>query len=264
MDLQTFFKENPVAALGFSGGVDSSYLLYAGMHYGAKIKAYYVNAAFQPAFELEDAKRLAAGLGADLTVLETDILSVPHVAENPSNRCYYCKTAIFSLIKETAIKDGYSILLDGTNASDDSGDRPGMRAIQELSVRSPLKDCGITKSDVRRLSKEAGLFTWDKPAYACLATRVPTGTAITDEALVRIEHAENALFAMGFTDFRVRLTGGLTGSMTSGLTGRDAKLQFPAAQFPAVLERREEIITHLQADFDAILLDLAGRRTEKG
>ena len=255
MDLKTFFNDNPVAALGFSGGVDSSYLLYAGMHYGAKIKAYYVNAAFQPAFELEDAKRLAAELGADLTVLETDILSVPHVAENPSNRCYYCKTAIFSLIKETAIKDGYSILLDGTNSSDDSGDRPGMRAIQELSVRSPLKDCGITKNDVRRLSKEAGLFTWDKPAYACLATRIPTGTAITGEALVRIERAENALFAMGFTDFRVRLM--------SGLTGRTAKLQFPAVQFPAVLERREEIMTHLQEDFDTILLDLAGRKAEE-
>jgi len=250
MDLQTFFKENPVVALGFSGGVDSSYLLYAGMHYGAKIKAYYVKAAFQPQFEREDALRMASNLGADMTVIETDILSVAHVAENPSNRCYYCKTAIFSLIKETAAKDGYSILLDGTNASDDSGDRPGMRALEELSIRSPLKDCGITKSDVRRLSKEAGLFTWDKPVYACLATRVPTGTVITAEALGRIERAENALFAMGFTDFRVRLTGGA------------AKLQFPELQMPEAFERREEIIIQMQADFDSILLDLAGRKTE--
>jgi len=250
MDLPTFFQENPVVALGFSGGVDSSYLLYAGMHYGAKIKAYYVKAAFQPQFELEDALRMASNLGADMTVIETDILSVPHVAENPSNRCYYCKTAIFSLIKETAIKDGYSILLDGTNASDDSGDRPGMRALEELSIRSPLKDCGITKSDVRRLSKEAGLFTWDKPAYACLATRVPAGTTITADVLGRIERAENALFAMGFTDFRVRLTGSA------------AKLQFPESQIPDALKRREEIIVQLHADFDSILLDLAGRKTE--
>lgn len=250
MDLQTFFKENPVVALGFSGGVDSSYLLFAGMHYGAKIKAYYVKAAFQPQFELEDALRMASILGADMTVIETDILSVAHVAENPSNRCYYCKTAIFSLIKETAAKDGYKILLDGTNASDDSGDRPGMRALEELSIRSPLKDCGITKSDVRRLSKEAGLFTWDKPAYACLATRVPAGTTIKADVLGRIERAENALFAMGFSDFRVRLTGGA------------AKLQFPESQMTEALKRREEIITQLQADFDSILLDLAGRKTE--
>ena len=193
---------------------------------------------------------MASNLGADMTVIETDILSVHHVAENPSNRCYYCKTAIFSLIKETAINDGYSILLDGTNASDDSGDRPGMRALEELSIRSPLKDCGITKSDVRRLSKEAGLFTWDKPAYACLATRVPAGTTITADVLGRIERAENALFAMGFTDFRVRLTGSA------------AKLQFPESQMTEALKRREEIRTQLQADFDSILLDLAGRKTE--
>jgi len=241
MDLPTFFQENPVVALGFSGGVDSSYLLYAGMHFGAKVKAYYVKAAFQPQFELEDALRMASILGADLTVIETDILSVPHVAENPSNRCYYCKTAIFSLIKETAAKDGYSILLDGTNASDDSGDRPGMRALEELSIRSPLKESGITKSEVRRLSKGAGLFTWDKPAYACLATRVPAGTAITAEMLSRIERAENALFAMGFTDFRVRLTGSA------------AKLQFPESQMPEGLKRREDIIEKLHADFDSIL-----------
>lgn len=251
MDLKTFFKENPVVALGFSGGVDSSYLLYAGMHYGAKIKAYYVKAAFQPQFELEDALRMASILGADMTVIETDILSVPHVAENPSNRCYYCKTAIFGLIKETALKDGYTILLDGTNASDDSGDRPGMKALEELSIRSPLKDCGITKSDVRRLSKEAGLFTWDKPAYACLATRVPAGTTITADVLSRIERAENVLFAMGFTDFRVRLTGGA------------AKLQIPESQMPEVLKRREDIIEQLHADFDSIILDLAGRKTKE-
>jgi len=251
MDLKIFFKEHASVALGFSGGVDSSYLLYAAIQYGAKIKAYYVKAAFQPQFELADALRMASNLGADLTIIETDILSVPHVAENPFNRCYYCKTAIFTLIKETAIKDGYTILLDGTNASDDSGDRPGMKALEELSIRSPLKECGITKSEVRRLSKEAGLFTWDKPSYACLATRVPAGTAITAEMLGRIERAENVLFAMGFTDFRVRLTGSA------------AKLQFPESQIPEVIKRREVIIEQLYADFDSILLDLAGRKTKE-
>ena len=251
MDLQTFFKENPVAALGFSGGVDSSYLLYSGIHCGAKIKAYYVKTAFQPQFELQDALRLAKQLGADMTVIETDILAVPGVAENPADRCYYCKTAIFSLIRQHALNDGYPILIDGTNASDDAGDRPGMKALQELTVRSPLKECGLRKSDIRRLSGEAGLFTWDKPAYACLATRIPTGTAITAEALRKIEHAEDALFAMGFTDFRVRLT------------GSSAKLQFPLPQLFSALEKREEIIDQLQPEFESVLLDLAGRRNQE-
>ena len=251
MDLAGFFKENPVAALGFSGGVDSSYLLYSALHYGAKIKAYYVRTAFQPQFEWDDAVRLAKQLGADMTVIETDVLSVPRVAENPPDRCYYCKTAIFSLIRQHAGDDGYRLLLDGTNASDDAGDRPGMLALHELSIRSPLKECGLRKSDIRRLSREAGLFTWDKPAYACLATRIPTGTVITEEDLQKIERAEDSLFTMGFTDFRVRMT------------GNEAKIQLPVSQIPKALERREEILEKLQPVFESVLLDMAGRRNQE-
>lgn len=247
MNLQTFFSENNNLALGFSGGVDSSYLLYAGMKYGAKIKAYYVKTAFQPEFELNDAQRMAKLLHADFTVIETDVLSIPHVAENPANRCYYCKTAIFSLVTEQAKKDGYPLVIDGTNASDDVDDRPGMKALHELSVRSPLRECGITKPEVRRLSREAGLFTWDKPAYACLATRVPTGEIITADLLKKVERAENSLFSLGFTDFRVRVM------------GNTAKLQLPLSQMPLVLEQREEILKQLKGDFSAILMDLEAR-----
>ena len=139
------------------------------------------------------------------------------------------------------------MLLDGTNASDDAGDRPGMRALQELSVRSPLRECGLTKDEIRRLSREAGLFTWDKPAYACLATRIPTGQPITARDLAVTEAAETYLFSLGFTDFRVRLA------------GRSAKIQLPAAQMPHLLEHRQEILDRLGQDYDAVWLDLEAR-----
>ena len=251
MDLPTFFKEHPVVALGFSGGVDSSYLLYAGMHFGAKIKAYYVCSEFQPQFEKLDAIKMADQLGADITVIEVDVLTVPNVAENPSDRCYYCKTAIFSLIKKAAANDGFTLLIDGTNASDEIADRPGMRALSELEVRSPLRECGIGKNEVRRLSKEAGLFTWDKPSYACLATRIPCGTCITSFDLGRVERAEDALRAMGFADLRVRLS------------GNTAKIQLPAAQMPLAIQMREEICDWLGREFESVVLDFAGRKTKE-
>ena len=153
MTLSRFFRENPRAALGFSGGVDSAYLLYAALTAGAQVKAYYVKSPFQPRFELEDARRLAEELGADWEVLEGDPLADPQVAENPPNRCYFCKRMIFGRIAEAARRDGFSLLLDGTNASDEAGDRPGMQALSELHVISPLRLCGLTKPQIRELSR---------------------------------------------------------------------------------------------------------------
>ena len=187
MELERFFAENPCAAVAFSGGADSAYLLYAAVKAGANVKAYYVKTAFQPQFELEDAKKLAGELGTPMQVLPLDILCDQAVTANPPDRCYHCKKRIFSAIRAAAAQDGFSVLLDGTNASDDAGDRPGIRALKELSVRSPLREAGLTKAEIRRLSKEAGLFTHDKPAYACLATRIPTGETITAEKLRRTE-----------------------------------------------------------------------------
>lgn len=247
MDLKEFFKLYPKAALAFSGGVDSAYLLYAAKQCNAEVRAYYVKSAFQPRFELEDARRLAEDIHADLKVLELDVLSGSQVTANPPDRCYHCKKVIFSAIARAAREDGFTTILDGTNASDDAGDRPGMRALQEMSVLSPLRECGLTKPEIRRLSKEAGLFTWDKPAYACLATRIPTGTAITADQLERTEAAENHLFSLGFTDFRVRLQGDA------------AKLQVPAAQLPKVLENRDMILLELKKWYSAVLLDLEAR-----
>lgn len=247
MTLLAFFKENPKAALGFSGGVDSSYLLYAGVQAGADIHPYYIKTAFQPQFELDDAERLCAQLGVPLTVLELDVLKNEAVTANPPDRCYHCKTALFGALSVQALADGYTLLLDGTNASDDAGDRPGMRALKELHVCSPLRECGLTKAEIRRLSREAGLFTWDKPAYACLATRIPSGDAITAEKLLATERAEAFLFSLGLTDFRVRNYHGA------------ARLQFPEAQLNAVLAHRAEILQELKKDYPAVLLDLEVR-----
>lgn len=247
MTLQTFFQHHPRAALAFSGGADSAYLLWAGKHYGCSLTAYYVRTAFQPEFEFRDALRLAEEAGVPMTVVEADILSVPQAAANGPDRCYHCKKALFTLLWEAARRDGHTLLLDGTNATDDAGDRPGMRALRELEVRSPLRECGLTKGEIRARSQEAGLFTWDKPAYACLATRIPTGTAITPADLERVEGAEDALFALGFTDFRVRLFGG------------GARVQVPAVQMGRVLEVREELLARLKPWFPAVLLDLEPR-----
>ena len=247
MTLQEFFTEHPKAALGFSGGVDSSYLLYAGIKAGADIRPYFIKTAFQPEFELEDAKRLCAQLGAELHIIKLDALTNPDVVKNPPNRCYYCKTGLFGTLQQRAKADGYTVLLDGTNASDDAGDRPGMKALTEMSVLSPLRLCGLSKAQIRELSREAGLFTWDKPAYACLATRVPTGESITEALLARVEGAEQVLFSLGFTDFRVRVFYDA------------ARVQLKPAQMQQALSRRSEILENMKPYFKIVLLDLNGR-----
>lgn len=247
MTLADFFRLQPKCALAFSGGTDSAYLLWAAKRYARRTAAYYVRSPFQPRFELEDARRLAAGLGAELRVLELDLLSDPAVASNPPDRCYHCKRRLLSAVIRAAAEDGFPVVLDGTNASDSAGDRPGMRALEELSVRSPLRECALTKADIRRLSREAGLFTWDKPAYACLATRVPAGEAITADKLRKTEAAEAFLSALGFTDLRVRLLDGC------------ARIQLPVGQLPRLLEHRTEILKRLGPDYRAVLLDLEAR-----
>ena len=250
MTLKEFFAQHPKAAAAFSGGTDSAFLLWAAREYGCQVQAYYVKTAFQPAFELEDAQALAQALSIPLTVLELDIFSCPEAVANGPDRCYFCKRTLFTQLWSRARRDGHTLLLDGTNASDDAGDRPGMRALRELSVRSPLRECGLTKGEVRRLSKEAGLFTWDKPAYACLATRIPAGEEITREKLQKTEAAESLLFSLGFSDFRVRLLGGR------------AMIQLPEGQLPLLLERRGQVLDGLKGKYSAVLLDLEPRAGE--
>ena len=235
-------------AIAFSGGVDSAYLLYAAKRYGKRVKAYYVKTAFQPQFELEDAQRLAEELSAEIEVLKVDILCQSIIVNNPADRCYHCKKELFSRILKAAQEDGFSVLLDGTNASDEASDRPGMRAIAELSVRSPLRECGLTKAQIRQLSKEAGLFTHYKPAYACLATRIPTGECITEEKLLRTEQAEGYLSRMGLRDFRVRSQ------------GTSAKIQVTETDLALLMQHREDILSELKKHYTSVMLDLEVRK----
>lgn len=245
--LEDFFAAHPKLALAFSGGTDSAYLLWAARACGCDVAAYCARSALQPAFELEDARRLAEELGARFEVIALDVLSDPAVRDNPPDRCYHCKKHIFTALIDRARTAGYDVLIDGTNASDDAAKRPGMRALSELHVLSPLRLCGVTKAQVRAYSRQAGLFTWSKPAYACLATRVPAGQPITAELLDRVEGAEGALFALGFSDFRVRVFHGA------------ARLQFPRAQWAEAAGRREALRRVLKPWFDIILLDTEDR-----
>jgi len=248
VDLTDFFAKHTRVAVAFSGGVDSAYLLYSAKRAGAEVCAYYVKSAFQPGFELEDAVRLAGGLHADLKIVRADVLGVPEIAANASDRCYHCKKCMLTAVMREAVRDGFQTLLDGTNASDDVDDRPGMRAVRELGVLSPLRECGVTKAGIRRLSREAGLFTHDKPAYACLATRIPTGEAITAAALEKTEKAEAYLFSLGFTDFRIRMLDGM------------ARIQVPQAQAARLMEDRARIVGELGKYYRGVLLDLAVQR----
>ena len=245
--LAAFFRAHSRLALAFSGGADSAYLLYAATACGCDVTAYYVKSAFQPEFELEDARRLAEALGARLVLIPMDVLAEPAVRANPPDRCYHCKRAIFTALIDRARADGYDTLIDGTNASDDAGDRPGMKALRELKVLSPLRECGVTKAALRAYSREAGLFTWDKPAYACLATRIPSGTALTADMLSRVEAAEAALFAMGYSDFRVRVFHGA------------ARLQLKADQWASAAAQHDAIREALRPQFETVLLDMEDR-----
>lgn len=247
MRLEDFFQEHSRLALAFSGGTDSALLMQQAVKAGIDVHAYYVKTAFQPDFEYRDALRLSEELGCRMTVIELDVLSDDTVRSNPADRCYYCKKNIFGEILKAAARDGYTEVMDGTNASDSSDDRPGMKALEEMKVFSPLRLCDITKSDVRRLSKEAGLWTWDKPSYACLATRVPSGTAIDNAILRRIEDGEELLSKLGFRDYRIRQD------------GDNARLELRPCDMHLAIDKREQLLAALGESYSKIVIDLEGR-----
>lgn len=247
MDINEFFQKHNKVALAFSGGVDSSYLLLAGIACYADIKPYYVKSQFQPEFEMKDALHLAGILGVEPEIIKLDVLGCDMITSNPSDRCYHCKSHIMSEIKKHAAIDGYDVIIDGTNASDKTDDRPGMKALQELGILSPLRECGLTKQEIRHRSKNACLFTWNKPAYACLATRVTAGEKITSDKLQKIEKSEEYLFSLGFSDFRVRVTQNV------------AALQFTSDQIVRARKCFDEISTKLSEYFPVIQIDPAGR-----
>ena len=181
--LKTFFQDHPRVALAFSGGCDSSYVFACAIACKVDVKAFLVRTQFQYAFELDDAKGVANDLGVSFEVVDVDILSDEDVASNPPDRCYFCKRRIFGSILDRAQSLGITTLIDGTNATDDPSRRPGFRALEEYGVLSPLRIAGLSKDEIRSLSRQAGLITADKPNYSCLATRIPEGERIEIDKL---------------------------------------------------------------------------------
>lgn len=183
---QLEFDSSKKYGLAFSGGSDSSCLLAEMLDAGIDVKPYFVKTAFQADFELEDARMVTKFLGTSFELIELDIFSQELVCANPHDRCYHCKHFIFSNILKRMERDGRTILVDGTNATDDPERRPGFRALAELSVVSPLRAAGWSKDDVRARSSEWGLFTATKPNFSCFATKVPQDERITPEALAKV------------------------------------------------------------------------------
>lgn len=238
-------------ALAYSGGVDSVYLLALAVRSGADVLPIQVISDFQPQFEIAEARVLARQIGAKLCQVELQ-RHRPEVLANPTNRCYYCKLDMLSCIQKAAFAAGYSTLLDGSNASDDFSERPGAQALAELAVRSPLREFGLGKAEIRNRSRALGLPTWSKAAYACLATRIPTGERLEPERLALVDNLETTLRELGFQDYRARLR------------GQGCLLQFSAAEQLQALARQAELQERLGKKLEWLAIDLKPREPEEG
>jgi uncharacterized protein len=195
--------------VAYSGGVDSTFLLKKALEVLGmeKVLAVVAQSDTYPASEVRQAVELASSLGAHLRLVHTNELNDENFVRNPINRCYYCKRELFNMLLEIARKEGYGWVAEGSNQDDLADFRPGKEAKEQLGVRSPLLEAGLTKQDIRALSKEAALPTWDKPSFACLSSRFPYGTRITPEQLRMVDEGEAFLKGLGFRQVRVRVHG---------------------------------------------------------
>lgn len=249
--LDNILRELAPMAVAFSGGVDSSFLLHrARKAAGDSVLAITVKTPYIPEREVSESLEFAEKLGVKHKILELDFPEV--IRLNPLERCYLCKKQLFTEIRAHATESGYVNVADGTNA-DDSGDfRPGMRALREMGIRSPLQEADLGKAEIRKLLKEEGLSIWDKPAMACLLTRIPYDTAVNDDMLRKIERAENILFESGFPGTRVRIHGDL------------ARIECLPGFMEKIVTRaeRDKIVEALKkTGFRYVSLDLEGYRT---
>lgn len=241
------------ACLAYSGGADSTFLAcVAGEVLGEKFLAVTAASETYPERERREAEEFAKKYGFRHVVVQTSELGIPGFSDNPPDRCYYCKKELFGTLKSIADREGIETLLDGQNADDVSDYRPGARAAEELEVISPLKEVGLTKAEIRVLSKERGLPTWSKPAFACLASRFPYGQEINAENLTRVGAAEDFLRSLGLGQLRVRDDRGTT-----------ARIEVPPEDIGGLIaERREEIVKRLkELGYKYVSVDLEGYRT---
>lgn len=238
--------------VAYSGGVDSTFLLYKAREVlgkDGKVLAVSASSPTYPREEILEAQKLAAFLGLSWVQIDNDELSNASFTANPINRCYFCKKELFGKLIKIAQENNLNFIVDGTNYDDLSDHRPGRDAAKELGVRSPLAEAEFTKAEIRQLAKEEGLSVWDKPALACLASRFPYGSKITLEKLRQVEEGEKILRNLGFRQVRLRHH------------GKIARLEVAPQELIELLSLREKIIPDLKAlGFTYISLDLEGYR----
>jgi len=248
--LKNNIKEMKSAAIAYSGGVDSTFLLKVSHDVlGENVIAVTATSSTYPQRELEQAKQFTKNMRIKHVIIKSEETEIDDFSKNPNDRCYYCKKELFSKIKQIANEEHFNYVLDGTNADDIDDYRPGLKALQELGVVSPLLDVGLTKKEIREISKEMNLDTWDKPAFACLASRFPYGIKITKSRLKQVEKAEMFLHAIGLKQFRVRYHNEI------------ARVEVLKEDFQTILNHSQEIVKHFKKlGFKYVTLDIEGYR----